>query len=132
MSAPAEYRVEVAPGVFRTEQAAVTPREHNDAVADQLQHQTIGDLTDELLEAGAELTAALLQGDAQCIGEIVLAVRQAYAVRCADFGLYGFTSAPSAQDAAAAVLLQRAHEKAAPRRFLSEPHHPSAFGELRA
>ena len=121
-------RTEVYPGIFRTEQPAVTPGEHDDAVADQLQATTVEDLLDELYEVREPLQAAIADDDAEAIGLIVLAVRRAYAARCAERSLYERTFSPSAQDAAAAALLERAAAKASPRRFTGES--PTGFGAL--
>lgn len=123
-------RVQVYPGIFQIEPAPYTVGEINDAVALQLQQQTVGDLLGELEEVQDSLQAAIVSEDAECIGQIVLAVRRTYAERCADQELFGQSWRQTTQEAAARVLLERAHRKQSERRFLAEPHDVSAFGEL--
>lgn len=123
-------RVQVYPGIFQTEPAPYTVGEINDAVALQLQQQTVGDLLGELEEVQDSLKAAIDTGDRELVGEMIFAVRQAYAERCADFQLFEQSWRQTTQEAAARVLLERAHRKQSERRFLAEPHDVSAFGEL--
>jgi hypothetical protein len=98
-------RLEVYPGVFRAEQPAVSEGEWNDAVANQLQSMSIddflGELDDDLLKA------AMNTGDRMIVGEMMFAVKLAYAERCADQELFGQSWRQTTREAAARVLLER-------------------------
>ena len=113
-------RVQVYPGIYQTEPAPYTVGEINDAVALQLQQQTVGDLLGELEEVQDSLQAAIDTGDRELVGEMIFAVRQAYAERCADFALFEQSWRQTTQEAAARVLLERAHRKQSERRFSGE------------
>lgn len=122
-------RIQVAPGVYREEAEEVTPGEHNDEVANQLQHMSFHDLLDQIAEVGDQLMPAIQSEDAETIGQIVLAVRRTYAERCADHELFGNSWRQTTKEAAAKVLLERAAVKQSDRRFTGEPI--TGFGGLR-
>lgn len=86
---PVAYATEVAPGIFRADPETVSESERDAEIAKQLANITIADLTDELIDCQDELQRALDKGDARVIGQMVLNVRKALAMRCADSWLYG-------------------------------------------
>lgn len=126
----AVFRTEVAPGVYRQEEADCSRSEHDQAVEAHLRNLDGSDLIDALSEAPAALGFAVATGDRVTIGEVVLAVIHAYACQLADIKVYGPDNirSPSMEEAGCAALLKSAHDKAQPRRFTGEPL--TGFGGL--
>lgn len=128
----AVLRTQVAPGIFQIEQQGISQADYEAAVAKNLANMDEGDLFDALAEAPGSVAAAFSTRDPLTIGDVVLAVGQAYACQLADIELNGPNKirSLSMEEAGIAALLKRAHDKANARRFLAEPHDVSAFGEL--
>lgn len=106
------------------------------AVEDRLRKIDASEVLDECADAAEALDAAMRADDALLVGQIVMGVRKAYALRLALRGIYEGVEGPTTEQAAAEVVVRhaqanqliRAHAKAGARRFTGEA--PTGFGSL--
>lgn len=83
----------------------ITDSDLEEAVRAQRDSLTAADVADELVGCSEVLEVALRTGDAAMVGRIVLAVREAAALRQAWYRLVGEARGPSATQAASLAVL---------------------------